>query len=115
MDTPNETLATIHTNTVTIEDPSKAIRLITYTHGSLVITGGQPYRVPPVITTFKGGYKITLEAGRNKSKPVADAFNSRSGGRAKEYAPHGGGGTPDRLNFMFEINIFFETGGIVNV
>src|SRR5258708_2440206 len=86
-DIPVETLATIRTNTVTIEDPNRAIRAITYTDNSLVITKGQPYKVPPGITSSNGMHKITLEAGRDKTKPVADAFNSRSGGKAKEYAP----------------------------
>ena len=113
--TPEEMLATLRTNVVTINDQNKQIRAITYTYNSLVITKGQPSKVPPSITSSKGVWKITLEAGRDKSKPVADAFNSKSGGKAKEYAPHGGGGTPDRLNFMFEITIFFETGGIINV
>jgi phospholipase C len=112
---PVETLATIRTNTVTINDQSKMIREITFTNGSLVITNGQPYKVPPAITASGSVHKITLEAGRSKSTPVANAFNSRSGGKAKEYAPKGGGGTPDRLNFMFEVNIFFQNGGIVNV
>jgi phospholipase C len=114
-DTPVEPLATIRTNVVTINDPNRAIRAITYTDGSLVVTKGQPYKVPPSIKSSNGVHKITLEAGRDKTKPVADAFNSRSGGKAKEYAPHGDHGTPDRLNFTFEIKIFFETGGVINV
>src|SRR5580765_6483184 len=95
-DIPVETLATIRTNVVTINDQSNAIRAISYTDGSIVVTDGQPYKVPPSVTASNGVYKITLEAGRSKSKPVADTFNSRSGGKAKEYAPKGGGGTPDR-------------------
>jgi len=115
MDTPDETLATIRTNVVTINDQNKQIRAISFTYGSLVVTKGQPYKEPPTITSSPGVFKITLEAGRSKSTPVADAFNKRSGGKAKEYAPHGDHGTPDRLNFTFTINIFFETGGTVFV
>jgi len=114
-DNPVETLATIRTNVVTINDQSNVIRSITYTDNTIMVTAGQPYKVPPGITASNGVYKITLEAGRSKSKPVADAFNSKSGGRPKEYAPHGGGGTPDRLNFMFEVTIYFKTGGTASV
>ena len=108
-------MATLRTNVLTINDPSRSIRTITYTYGSILVTDGQPYKVPPTIAGSNGVWKVTLEAGRNKSKPVANLFNSRSGGKAKSYAAHGGGGTPDRLNFTFEINLFFTNGGIVNL
>lgn len=112
---PNDTLATIRTNVVTINDQSSAIESITYQNNSLLVTAGQPYKTPPTITSSKGVWKITLEAGRSKSEPVAEQFIVRSGPAAKEYAPVGGGGTPGRLNFTFAINILFKTGGKITV
>lgn len=103
--------ATIRTNVVTINDQSKVIGHIDFVPGSLVITSGQPFKVPPKIEGSNGVWKLTLEAGRSKTKPVADAFNSKSGGKPKEYAPYGGGGTPDRLNFMFSVVLRFYAGG----
>ncbi len=42
-------------------------------------------------------------------------FNSNCGGSSKEYAPSGGGGTPDELNFAFAVTISFQSGGSVQV
>jgi len=107
----NPSFTAIHSNVVTINDPSRTISNIKYVDGSLVVTSGQPSKVPPSISSKNGTYTITLEAGRSKSKPVANAFNSQSGGSAKEYAPSGGGGTPNELNFMFAVIFSFDTGG----
>ncbi len=60
-----------HSNVVTINDQSKVISGISFVTGSLSITSKQPYDVPPSISSSNGVYKITLQAGRKKSKPVA--------------------------------------------
>ena len=88
---------------------------MSYVTGSLVITSGQPSKVPPSINSSNGAYKITLEAGRKGSDTVANSFNSTCGGSSKEYAPSGGGGTPDELNFMFALNVIFEPGASVTL
>jgi phospholipase C len=106
---------TKHSNLVTIKDDSNAISSISYINGSLKITSGQPYDVPPSIVKLSGKFEITLQAGRSKTKGVADSFNSVCGGASKEYAPEGGGGTPDELNFMFGVVLHFHTGGSATV
>lgn len=84
---------TSHDNTVTIDDrSSKTIKSISYVNGSLQITSDQPSSPPPSIAMKNNVWEITLKAGRKKSKPVADGFNSVCGGKGKEYAPSGGGG-----------------------
>jgi phospholipase C len=107
-----------HENKITIDDSaSKTIKSITYVNGSLQITAGQPSSVPPAIPTPKNNvWEITLQAGRKKSAPVANSFNSVCGGKSKEYAPSGGGGgTPDELNFYFAVTIGFTTGGSATI
>lgn len=107
-DTP---LSAQHANIVTIHDPSNEIRSISYVPNSLVITTGQPADVPPSITASRGLFTITLRAGLEKSRQVADAFRSQCGGSSKMFAPSGGGGAPDELHFMFGVVITFKTGG----
>lgn len=102
-------------NIVTIHDPSNAIRSIEYVPDSLVITDGQPADVPPSITASAGVFTIALHAGRDRSTSVAEAFRERCGGGAKMYAPSGGGGMPDKLNFMFGLTITFQPGGSATV
>lgn len=110
-DSPDSALATLHSNTITVDDTaSKTIQWITYVPNSLVITGGQPSQPPPAIEVKDNVFKITLKAGRKKSKAVADSFNSASGGGPKVYAPSGGGGTPGELNFYFAVTIQFAGG-----
>lgn len=113
--TPDAALASKRENNVTINDQSGTISGISYVNGSLVITSGQPYDVPPSISSSNGVHKITLHAGREGSESVANTFNNTCGGSANEYAPDGGGGTPDKLNFFFGVTISFTTGGSATV
>jgi phospholipase C len=109
-------LVTKRTNVVTINDQSSMCQSISYIDGSLVITPGQPYEVPPAISWSNGAFKITLEAGRKGSEEVANAFNSLCRGSSKEYAPEGDdGGTPRELNFFFQVTLYFQPGGSANV
>ncbi len=112
---PESALVSKHSNVVTINDNSRVISGMSYVTGSLKITDGQPYDLPPSFSGSNGKWKITLEAGRKKTKPVADTFNSNCGGASKEYAPSGGGGTPDELNFQFGVTISFQSGGSATV
>jgi phospholipase C len=110
-DSPEASLVSLHDNTITIDDrASKTIQSITYVPNSVVITSGQPYETPPKIEVSDHVFKITLRAGRKKSDAVANSFNSACGGSAKEYAPSGGGDTPDGLNFYFGVTIQFAGG-----
>jgi phospholipase C len=91
-------------NVVTITDQSNMITSISYVGGSLKVSEGQPKKKP---TIAKAGnvFTITLDAGRQKTTPIADKFNSLCGGQNNEYAPSGGGGTPSQLNFFFGVEI----------
>ena len=101
-----------HSNVVTFNDNSNTITGITYVPNSLVISDGQPSTVPPSIEKNGNTFKITLDAGRHKTTPVADKFNELSGGKQNEYAPEGDSGVPAQLNFFFEIQIAFSSGGL---
>jgi hypothetical protein len=106
---------TSHDNRVTIDDrPSKNITSISYVSGSLQITSGQPASPPPSIAVKNNVWEITLKAGRKKSKPVADGFNSVCGGVSKVYAK-GQGDTHAELNFYFAVAISFANGGSTTV
>jgi phospholipase C len=113
--TTDSSLAKKRTNVVTINDESKVIRSISYVTGSLVITSGQPSDVPPKISGSNGVFTITLEAGREDSKPVANSFNTSSGGSSKEYAPKGGVGAAEKLNFMYAVILNFLSGESVTL
>ncbi len=104
-----------HANVVSIEDPSNGIRSIEYLPDSLVIATGQPADVPPSITATGGVFTITLQAGRHKSKQVADTFRSQCGDSPKMFAPSDSGGTPDELHFIFGLTITFKIGGSATV
>ena len=96
-----------HSNTVTLE--SSLIESISYIDGSFVISDGQPYESGPTAKDKGNGvWEITVNCGRHKTSEVADKFNSLCGGQYHEYAPKGGGGTPDELNFMFGITVAFK-------
>lgn len=100
-----------YSNAVTFNDQSNTISGISYVDGSLVISAGQPSSPPPSITQSGNVFQIMLTAGRHKTTPVADNFNSLSGGRNNEYAPQGDSGTPSQLNFFFEVTIQFQVDG----
>ena len=104
-DKANE-MTSSHSNTVTLE--SSLIQSVSYIDGTFVITSGQPYDSGPTAKNMgKGVWEITVNCGRKKSSSVADKFNSLCGGEYHEYAPKGGGGTPDELNFMFGVTVAF--------
>jgi phospholipase C len=108
-------LVTKHNNVVTLEDQSGVISSISFVAGSIVVTSGQPHDDYVSIASSDGVFKISFGSGRKKSSPVADTFDSRSGGSSKEYAPSGGGGTPKELNFTFAVTLNFYSGGSATV
>ncbi len=82
---------------------------MTYVANSVVVSAGQDYTSPPTVSQSGRVFTLTFYANRKKTTPVADSFNSASGGTAFEYAASGGGGTPDQLNFYFAVQINFQT------
>jgi hypothetical protein len=96
-------------NSVTISDKSGTLRSVTYVDDSTHVTSGESYETPPTIKQSGPVFTITLKADRKGSSETADSFNSSSGGTAFEYAPSGGGGTPDKLNFWFSLLLNFST------
>jgi hypothetical protein len=90
-------------NTVTIS--GAAITAIDYVPNSLVITPGEDSSPPPTIEQDESQWTITLSADRKASTGVADSFNRVSGGQNHEYAPSGGGGIPEEMNFYFQIDM----------
>lgn len=96
-------------NTITITDTSGTLSSISYVGNSAHVTQGESYEVPPAISQSGRVFKITFQADRKGSSAVADSFTSSSGGTAFEYAPSGGGGTPDDLNFWFTLQLDFST------
>jgi hypothetical protein len=78
------------------------------------ITPGQPSTLPPTASQNGSTWTITINCGRKGSSGVATSFdNAVLGGDSNgqsafhEYAPSGGGGTPDDLNFCFGMNVTF--------
>ena len=103
-----------HSNTVTLE--SDQIESISYIDGTFVITDGQPYESGPTAKNKgKGVWEITVNCGRKKSDAVAQKFNSLAGGEYHEYAPKGGGGTPDELNFMYAVQVTFKNAAPITL
>lgn len=96
-------------NVITITDESRTLTRITFVPGSEVVTHKQDYLTPPKITQSGRLFTITFQADRQNSAEVAEAFNTRSGGEAFEYAADGGGGTPKELNFCFSLELTFST------
>lgn len=96
-------------NSVTITDKSGTLNSIGYVNDSTHVTSGEKFEVPPTIKQSGRVFTITLQADRKGSSSTADSFNASSGGTAFEYAPSGGGGTPDKLNFWFTLQLNFRT------
>jgi hypothetical protein len=94
------------TNKVTIA--SSHIQQIRYKNGSLDISDGQPSSPPPAITKNGSTWTIALDAGRDGTESVAVRFTQKAGGEEHMYAPFRGGGTPEKLNFSFEVTITFK-------
>lgn len=97
------------TNILTITDDSATITSMSYVSGSVHVTSGQKNSPPPTIQKSGKVFTISFDCDRKGSSDVASSFNSASGGKASEYAAYGGGGTPDKLNFWFSLQLNFST------
>ncbi|HEU0015618.1 MAG TPA: hypothetical protein VFQ45_18215 [Longimicrobium sp.] len=95
-------------NSVTLTSP--LISNVTYVNGSLVITEGESASPPPNISKNGSTWTLTLEADRQGSESVASSFVNATGGELHEYAPDGGGGTPEKLNFFYQATVTFQVG-----
>ena len=102
-------MASEHDNTVTIN--GSMIKGISYVNNSLVISSGQPSSPPATISNSGSKWEVTMKCGRHKTSAVADQFTKICGSAAHEYAPSGGGGTPDELNFFFQVNFIIDING----
>jgi hypothetical protein len=105
-----------HSNEVQIT--SSLITAMSY-NSFFSITEGQPSTLPPTAVQNGDTWTITIECGRKASGNVATAFdevvlgNDKGGSSAAhEYAPSGGGGTPNELNFCFGMNVTFVANSI---
>ena len=97
------------TNVLTITDNSGTITAMSYVDGSVQVTSGEKNSPPPTVQKSGKVFTISFDCDRKGSSSVADSFNTSSGGSANEYAGYGGGGTPDKLNFWFTLEISFTT------
>lgn len=103
-------MASSHDNDIVIN--GGMVTAVQYVDNSLVISEGQPSSPPPSITQKGSKWTITMDCGRHGTSSVADSFNKYCGGKHHEYAPDGGGGgTPDKLNFYFRVNLTIELNG----
>ena len=108
------TEVTVQTNQVTIT--SSLITAMSF-NNFVDATPGQQPQIPPTVANNKGTWTITFKCGRKNSTGVATNFNKAVTGTdtvgsaaSHEYAPVGGGGTPDELNFCFGMNVTLTVG-----
>jgi len=100
------------TNVVTFTDQSKTITSMVYVNNSLQVSDGQSHDLAPSISQTGNVITITLGADREKTGPIADAFNGLSGGANHEYAGEGDDGAPSELNFFFGVDVTFTVDGV---
>lgn len=102
-------MSSITSNTLKIVDDSRTLIGVTYIAGSAVVTSGESYVDSAAISVSGKVWTITFAADRKGSSEVAKSFNNASGGAAYAYAASGGGGTPEKLNFYFTLQLTFST------
>jgi hypothetical protein len=90
---------------------SSQITSISYIPGSFVITEGESGSPPPTFTKSGSTWTINIGADRSNSTPVAQSFNTATGGATHEYTNASGDKSPSQLNFYFGVNITFDVGG----
>ncbi len=102
-------MSSITNNTLQITDNSRTLIGMTYVTGSAVVTSGESHNDSATVSVSGNVWTITFAADRKGSTDVATSFNNACGGTAYEYAASGGGGTPDKLNFYFTLELTFST------
>ena len=105
---------TIRSNVFNILDTTKTITGIS-PNGQWMVSAGQPSNPPPTVTPnhSDAGYAYTIEfdAGRQATSPVADQFNTLSGGMSHEWCLESFDSSPSELNFYFGLIFTLEAGG----
>lgn len=105
-------VVTPRSNVVTITDESNRITSILFIPGSLHVSESQPSDPAPKILRDGNVFTISLEAGRHNTQPIAQTFNTLSGGKNNEYAPFKEvDDSPSDLNFMFGVELQFVFQG----
>lgn len=84
---------------------------VTYVDGSLAITPGEPYVVPPTIHRDGATWTIVLEADRKGSPEVARSFVAVTGGPGRQIAETLRDVEPEEMNFHFALDVGFAIGG----
>ena len=102
-------MSSITSNKLQIVDKSRTLIGVSYIGGSAVVTSGESFDDSASIAVSGDVWTITFAADRKGSSDVATSFNTASGGAAYVYAASGGGGTPDKLNFYFTLQLTFST------
>jgi phospholipase C len=103
-------MSKMRSNNVALVDSSGYLSSISYVPNSLVISQGKSAKPPPTFQRSGNTFNITLEAEREKTSSVANAFNNACGGKSHEYAPDGNStGVPEELNFYFAVTINLQT------
>jgi len=93
-------------NKVTIKDSSRTVLGMQFVPGSVVVSKGKSFDGTVRIRQSGLDFILVLEAERSGTAAVAKAFNTACGGGPYEYAPSGGGGgSPDKLNFFFAVDV----------
>lgn len=99
---PDPEVVTPRSNVVTITDESNTIITMSFIPGSLHVSEGQPSDPTPKFSKVGNVFTISLEAGRHNTQPIAQTFNTLTGGKNNEYAPFKEiDDSPSDLNFMF--------------
>lgn len=97
-------LQSIDTNNVTLTGSD--ITYIEYIEGSFCITEGQTGSPPPQIMQSGSEWTMTIQANRQDSSPVANKFNSVTGGSGHVYPTWAmTDRSPAQLNFYFGVNV----------
>ena len=111
---PSLTGTAIRINNVTITDYTGTIVGISPT-GVFFVSAGQPYKAPPVVTpnpVHPGtSFSIEFDAGRENTSIVAVWFDTMCGGSANEFCSTYSTGSPNELNFAYEVNLQLQANG----
>ena len=104
----------IRINNVTLTDYTGTIVGISPT-GVFFVSAGQPYKAPPVVTpnpVHPGtSFSIQFDAGRENTSIVAVWFDTMCGGSANEFCSTYSTGSPNELNFAYEVNLQLQANG----
>lgn len=91
---------------------SSQLTAMSYVEGSFVITEGESSSPPPTFKKNGSTWTITIGADRKNSSPVADSFNSKTGGSLHEYTNASGDKSPEQLNFYFGVVLTFNVNNV---